>query len=209
MALAELFKNALEDSQQKEVQEKKLREAAISARSALRFVAYEANPSDPTGKLMAEKDTPRGLIHVQVDPDNPATATWVQRETTTDYFSTVKYRVSIGATGDFTATKQVIRRSMNVVPLNEPISFKIGPVVIGIGYQYASTDIKEYDRLEKGLREVDRSPQPFVPSVDFFDSLRNELMRGPIANSSEAISPAAQQHTLIDFHARTSLARTG
>lgn len=209
MAFTELLKNTLEDSRQKEVQEKKLREAAISARSAFRFVAYEANPNDQAGKLRVEKDTPRGLIHIQVDPENPATATWVQRETTTDYFSTVKYSVSIGTSGDFTTTRQVIRKSMNDVPLNEPISFRIGPLVVGIGYQYASTNIKEFDRLEKGLHEVDRSPQPFVPTVEFFDDLRKELLHGPTTKTSESMSSEAQQHTVIDFHARASLARTG
>ncbi len=207
MAFTELLKRKLEDPTAKEKQEKLLQDAAISARSALRFVAYEANSNDPTGKLRAEKALPRGKIHVQVDPENPATATWVQKETTTDYFSTVKYRVSIGASGDFTATRQVIRKSMNVVPLSNPISFRIGPVIIGFGYQYASTNVQEFDRLEKGLRDIDRSPKPFAPTVEFFDGLRKDLLHGPIAVKTDASAP--QIHQVIKFPTTSRLFRTG
>lgn len=207
MAFTELLKRKLEDPIAKEKKEQLLRESAVSARSALRFVAYEANSNDPTGRLRAEKDTPRGVIHVQIDPENPSTATWVQRETTTDYFSTVKYRVEIGASGDFTATRQVVRKVMNVVPLSEPISLRIGPVVVGIGYQYATTNTQEYDKLEKGLHQIDRSPKPFAPTVEFFDGLRKDLLYGPTAvNANISVS---QIHQVIEFPRRASLTRTG
>ena len=208
MAFTELLKRKLEDPIAKEKQEQLLREAAASARSALRFVAYEANSNDPAGRLRAEKDSPRGMIRVQIDPENPATATWVQRETTTDYFSTVKYRVSIGASGDFTATRQVIRKSMNVVPLSEPISFRIGPVVVGIGYQYATTNTQEYDRLEKGLHDIDRLPKPFVPTVEFFDGLKKDLLHSTTTVKPNSPTPT-QAHRIIEFPRRTSLTRTG
>lgn len=207
MAFTELLKRKLEDPSAKEKQEQLLRESAVSARSALRFVAYEANPNNPTGSLRAEKESPRGMIHVQIDPENPASATWVQRETTTDYFSTVKYRVSIGASGDFIVTRQVVRKTMNVVPLNEPISFRIGPVIVGFGYQYASTNIQEYDRLEKGLHDIDRLPKSFAPTVEFFDELRKDLLHGPIAVKADASAP--QVHQVIKFPTTSRFSRTG
>ncbi len=207
MAFTELLKRKLEDPIAKEKQEQLLRESAVSARSALRFVAYEANSSNPTGRLRAEKDTPRGVIHVQIDPENPSTATWVQRETTTDYFSTVKYRVEIGASGDFTATRQVVRKVMNGVPLSDPISFRIGPLVVGIGYQYATTNTQEYDRLEKGLHELDKTPKPFVPTVEFFDELRKDLLHGSAAVKTNVSAP--QIHQVIEFPRHNSLTRTG
>lgn len=212
MAFTETFRRRLADDKLQEAEEKKLREAAVSTRSALRFAAYEANPEAVKSAFRVKKDTHRGPVTITVNPDYPTQATWVQKDVTTDYIETNAYRLAISVDGEMTATAQIIKRIMNEVPIKQPFTLRVGPIYYATS-PYASVDTYAFDRLEKGLHSFTREPQPFTPTIEFLDSLRRDLLRDPVHRATPAkpvtISGDAAQHQIINFPKQTSLERVG
>lgn len=178
MGSYELFKRKFDNLYEQERKRLELKEAAISTRSALRYVAYNEKGDSNSGKIRAEKNTHRGVIHIQVDPGNPTSALWLQHETTTDYLSLVRYRLAIDADGSMIASRQTLRRTMNEVPIVRPLAIRLGGYTLGFGPKFAHIDTQAYKRLEKGL-DPDRLPQPFTPTVDFLESLKRDILRNP------------------------------
>lgn len=212
MAFTEVLKRKFTDQQIQEAQENKLREVAISTRAALKFAAFEANPTAVKSAFRVKKDTHRGPITITVNPESPTQAAWVQNDTTTDYIETKAYKLAIGADGEMTATTQTLKRIMNEVPIRQPLTLRIGPIYYATS-PYASVDIHAFDKLERGLHNFTREPMPFIPSIEFLDGFRRDILRDPVHKVLPAkplvISEDQNSHQVIKFPLQSSLERVG
>lgn len=207
----ETLKRKLTDQQLKEAEDKRLRDAAIATRSALRFAAYEANPRAVKSAFRVEKTTPRGLVTITVNPENPVIASWIQKDISRDYIETKRYKLSIGVDGEMTASTQTHKRIMNEVPISQPLVVRFGPIYYATR-EYPSVDTHAFDKLEKGLHNFSHEPQSFTPSVGFLDGLRRDILRDPIHRVVPAkpvvISGDLTPHQVIAFP-HTPLSRVG
>lgn len=202
MAFTETLKRKLTDQQLLEAEEIRVKKVAISTRSALKFVAYEANPAAVKSAFRVEKATARGPVTITVNPDNPVTASWIQRDISTDYIETKRYKLAIGIDGEMTASVQTRKRIMNEVPIRQPLVVRIGQIYYASSL-YASVDTYAFDKLEKGLKDYSLEPQTFQPSIDFLDAFRRDILIDPVQRVEPAKPVATSgdltQHQVIKF----------